>query len=112
MGAARGQGGALSGGSGTSFLKIISPRLFSSLTVEESMDARYLNRRKQMSPNIAMEMYVEESIHVVEGRTVSCDGGGGALGHPKVFINLDKHKLGQCAYCSRLHVKKEHLKEL
>lgn len=24
----------------------------------------------------------------VEDRVVSCDGGGGALGHPKVYINL------------------------
>ena len=30
---------------------------------------------------------------------VSCDGGGGALGHPKVFINLDPSGPQSCIYC-------------
>ena len=29
----------------------------------------------------------------------SCDGGGGALGHPKIFINLDTGKPESCNYC-------------
>lgn len=29
----------------------------------------------------------------------SCDGGGGALGHPKIFINLDKPQICWCTYC-------------
>lgn len=33
-------------------------------------------------------------------RIVSCDGGGGALGHPKVYINLDKAgEPNVCPYC-------------
>ena len=30
---------------------------------------------------------------------VGCDGGGGALGHPKVYINLDDGKPHGCIYC-------------
>ena len=30
---------------------------------------------------------------------VSCDGGGGPLGHPKVYINLDKPGPQSCPYC-------------
>lgn len=30
---------------------------------------------------------------------VSCDGGGGPLGHPRIFINLDKPKICWCTYC-------------
>ena len=32
-------------------------------------------------------------------RQVACDGGGGALGHPKVYINLDKEGPQSCIYC-------------
>ncbi len=30
---------------------------------------------------------------------VSCDGGGGPLGHPVVFINLDDPGNHSCGYC-------------
>ena len=30
---------------------------------------------------------------------VACDGGGGALGHPKVYINLDSKEVQTCPYC-------------
>ena len=30
---------------------------------------------------------------------VGCDGGGGALGHPKVYINLDDGEPHGCIYC-------------
>lgn len=38
---------------------------------------------------------------------VACDGGGGPLGHPKVFLHIDqeKHQV-TCPYCSRLYVYK------
>jgi uncharacterized Zn-finger protein len=42
----------------------------------------------------------------VPGREVACDGGGGALGHPKVYLYLD-HDQGDkivCPYCSRMFV--------
>jgi NADH dehydrogenase (ubiquinone) Fe-S protein 6 len=32
-------------------------------------------------------------------RVVSCDGGGGPLGHPRIFINLDKPQINWCTYC-------------
>ena len=38
----------------------------------------------------------------VETRNVSCDGGGGALGHPKVFLNLGTDGRVECPYCDRL----------
>ncbi len=41
----------------------------------------------------------------VDKLEVSCDGGGGALGHPRVFLHIDQDE-GQvmCPYCSRLYV--------
>ena len=41
-------------------------------------------------------------IHVDE-RTVACDGGAGALGHPRVFLRIVDRQV-MCPYCSRLYV--------
>lgn len=36
---------------------------------------------------------------------VSCDGGGGALGHPKVWYSFDGKASVECGYCGRLFIK-------
>ena len=36
---------------------------------------------------------------------VACDGGGGALGHPRVFYSLDGQSSVECRYCGRIFVK-------
>ena len=46
-----------------------------------------------------------EILHVDE-RTVACDGGGGALGHPRVFLRIAEREV-MCPYCSRLYVLNE-----
>lgn len=42
----------------------------------------------KVNKNFAIKLVAEETVTDVEARVVSCDGGGGALGHPKVYINL------------------------
>lgn len=37
----------------------------------------------------------------VETTEVACDGGG-ALGHPRVFLNMGKAREVECPYCDRL----------
>jgi uncharacterized Zn-finger protein len=39
----------------------------------------------------------------VNTRTVACDGGDGALGHPRVFLRIPGAEV-MCPYCSRLYV--------
>lgn len=41
----------------------------------------------------------------VNTHRVACDGGGGALGHPKVYLEIDR-RAGRtvCPYCSRSFV--------
>lgn len=39
----------------------------------------------------------------VSDTTVACDGGGGALGHPRVFLTLVDGRV-VCPYCSRTYV--------
>ena len=43
----------------------------------------------------------------VDRLEVACDGGGGALGHPRVFLHIDgeSHQV-MCPYCSRLYIYK------
>lgn len=46
----------------------------------------------------------------VDQPVVECDGGGGALGHPLVYLNMgDKNEI-VCTYCSRRFVLKDGLK--
>jgi uncharacterized Zn-finger protein len=44
-----------------------------------------------------------ETIEIDEMRT-ACDGGGGPLGHPKVYLSLAPAGRVECPYCSRLFV--------
>ena len=45
----------------------------------------------------------EERIEV-ETSTVGCDGGGGAMGHPTVYLKIGDEREIVCPYCSRLYV--------
>lgn len=40
-------------------------------------------------------------------KRVACDGGGGALGHPKVYLEMGEATEIVCPYCSRRFVLKE-----
>jgi len=50
--------------------------------------------------NMATTMQPVETIDGTETR-VACDGGGGALGHPRVFLNLGADGKVDCPYCGR-----------
>ncbi|KAA1139104.1 hypothetical protein PGTUg99_035993 [Puccinia graminis f. sp. tritici] len=57
------------------------------------------NLDAQPNPLPAIELIKKEPIRMVSSRVAACDGGGGALGHPKIFINLDKPGPQPCGYC-------------
>ena len=46
-----------------------------------------------------------ETIYV-DDTVVACNGGGGALGHPRVYLNLAEKGEIECPYCSRLFIRK------
>jgi len=50
-----------------------------------------------------------ETIEIDEMRT-ACDGGGGPLGHPKVYLSLAPAGRVECPYCSRLFVNRAALR--
>ncbi|KAL1919952.1 uncharacterized protein VTP21DRAFT_1884 [Calcarisporiella thermophila] len=53
----------------------------------------------QPAPLAAIELIAAEPIRYVDTRIAVCDGGEGALGHPRVYINLDKPGAHACGYC-------------
>ena len=40
----------------------------------------------------------------IDDTVAACNGGGGALGHPRVFLNLAPTGRTECPYCSRVFV--------
>lgn len=44
----------------------------------------------------------------VNARRVACDGSGHgidpALGHPRVYIEIDERGYGECGYCDRRYI--------
>ncbi|KAL2839990.1 zinc-finger domain-containing protein [Aspergillus pseudodeflectus] len=53
----------------------------------------------QPTPMAAIELIHKQPVRWTKKRIVSCDGGGGPLGHPRVFINTDKPEIVPCGYC-------------
>jgi uncharacterized Zn-finger protein len=50
------------------------------------------------------------SVTETGGFEAACDGGGGALGHPRVYLHIDPREGGiTCPYCSRRFVHAPHL---
>jgi uncharacterized Zn-finger protein len=44
-----------------------------------------------------------ETVEIAETVT-ACSGSGGALGHPRVYLNLAPAGRAECPYCSRVFV--------
>ncbi len=44
---------------------------------------------------------------VVSTKRVACDGGGGALGHPLVYMDMGEDDFVECGYCDRRFVLRE-----
>ena len=50
-------------------------------------------------PYAAIELTHKQPVRWTHDRVVACDGGGGPLGHPRIFINVDKPQINMCTYC-------------
>ena len=59
-------------------------------------------RRRNRSERVSQPF---ETITVDTDR-VACDGGGGALGHPKVFLEMGDEHFVECPYCDKRFVLK------
>jgi uncharacterized Zn-finger protein len=59
----------------------------------------------QIEPEDAAKFDAPETFEVGT-RSVSCDGGGGPLGHPKVYLQIGEEGFVECPYCDRRFVLK------
>ncbi|KAF2021270.1 NADH-ubiquinone oxidoreductase [Aaosphaeria arxii CBS 175.79] len=66
----------------------------------------------QPQPHAAIDLIHKQPVRWTHDRVVSCDGGGGPLGHPKIFINTDKPKICWCTYCGIPFANEHHRKHL
>lgn len=51
------------------------------------------------------EPQADEMIIATISDRVACNGGGGALGHPQVWLTLGTDGRVRCPYCSRQYVR-------
>ncbi|CAH1635117.1 unnamed protein product [Spodoptera littoralis] len=66
---------------------------------------RFMHSPKLVNPNWPVKLVAAIPPKKISGRIVWCDGGSGAEGHPRVYINLDKPGPQYCMYCSAGFVK-------
>merc|ERR1711997_202887 len=67
---------------------------------DDKRNLRFMDRTKQTNTRWAADLIAEVPIIKVKTRIVACTGGDNpALGHPKVYINLDTHEPVCCIYC-------------
>lgn len=62
----------------------------------------------QPRPMAAIDLIHKQPVRWTQKRIVSCDGGGGPLGHPRIFINTDKPQICACTYCGVPYVSIRH----
>jgi NADH dehydrogenase (ubiquinone) Fe-S protein 6 len=61
---------------------------------------------KQTNERWAIDLVAQDPVVVTDLRTV-VSSGGGALGHPKVYINVDKNQVHVCDYSGRRFIKRK-----
>jgi len=66
----------------------------------------------QPQPYAAIELIHKQPVRWTHNRVVACDGGGGPLGHPRIFINTDKPQVCMCTYCGLPFANEHHRKYL
>ncbi|KAE8356691.1 zinc-finger domain-containing protein [Aspergillus coremiiformis] len=62
----------------------------------------------QPQPYAAIELIHKQPVSWTKKRVVSCDGGGGPLGHPRIYINTDKPEIATCGYCGLPFAHEQH----
>ncbi|XP_003403335.2 NADH dehydrogenase [ubiquinone] iron-sulfur protein 6, mitochondrial [Bombus terrestris] len=75
---------------------------------DDYRNVRFINRPKEVNDNWAIKLIAEVPATPVKDKIIACDGGGGPLGHPKVYINLDKPGNHTCGYCGLRFYKEHH----
>ena len=49
-----------------------------------------------------MSQLQTEDVVIVQSTRVMCEGSGGALGHPRIWLDMGQETSVTCKYCGRL----------
>merc|ERR1712244_145131 len=71
---------------------------------------RFMDKDKLVNTEWAINLIADGPVVVVNANHVFSNSGG-ALGHPKVYINLDKPKIGTCGYSGRKFIQAKFYKK-
>merc|ERR1712179_532506 len=74
---------------------------------DDIRQARFVTAPKQTNERWAIDLVAQVPPKPVKTRVVACAGGPGALGHPIVYINLDKPGAHECIYCQQRFIKED-----
>ncbi|XP_055381702.1 NADH dehydrogenase [ubiquinone] iron-sulfur protein 6, mitochondrial [Condylostylus longicornis] len=74
---------------------------------DDYRNVRFTNAARYVNENWGIKLIDEIPPKEVTERVVWCDGGDEHLGHPKVYINLDKPGAHTCGYCGLRFIKKD-----
>ena len=70
---------------------------------------RFMDKSKETNTNWAIDLIAKVPPIMVDKNVVACEGSPNpALGHPKVYINLDNHDPVNCIYCGLRYQLKAH----
>ncbi|XP_055296164.1 NADH dehydrogenase [ubiquinone] iron-sulfur protein 6, mitochondrial [Sitodiplosis mosellana] len=74
---------------------------------DDYRNVRFTDATRYVNKNWGINLIAEVPPKECTERVVYCDGGDPHLGHPKVYINLDKPGPHACGYCGLRYVLKE-----
>ncbi|CAF0867257.1 unnamed protein product [Adineta steineri] len=77
---------------------------------DDYRNVRFMNKGKLVNPRFAIDYIRNDPVVVCRTRGVWSDSGG-PLGHPKVYINLDKPIVHSCGYSGRKFIQKKYYDE-
>lgn len=87
------------------------PRMLDTEVFRRLISPSFLSR-SQPQPEAAISLIHKQPVRWTSQRVVSCDGGGGPLGHPRIFINVDKPQINWCTYCGLPFAHEHHRQHL
>ncbi|MGZ3314659.1 MAG: zinc-finger domain-containing protein [Phenylobacterium sp.] len=79
-------------------------------TASTKAPAKRTGKVKAVSPTVAAATpgapaaIPPPEVITVRSRRVACDGVGGALGHPRVYLEMGEADFVECTYCDRRFV--------
>jgi len=74
---------------------------------DDYRNVRFINKAKLVNPRFAIDLIRDDPVVVCKARGVWSDSGG-PLGHPKVYINLDKPIVHSCGYSGRKFIQQKY----